>query len=165
MQKPITRHALVQACAAAALLAIAPSYAPAQNGGQTQNGSQAQPAQPAPQTPEVRTRPLALPGLGTGQQPATQVRPEPLPGETDPTVIERVGLDELSLSAIVVAVNPDNNIAMLEHDGIGYLVHKGSKIGSKNGVVREISATTVVVEEPAPEPGGGPNVVELTLPR
>ncbi|MDR1081941.1 MAG: hypothetical protein LBQ79_13520 [Deltaproteobacteria bacterium] len=161
MQKPITRHALIQACAAAALLAIAPSYAPAQNGGQSP------PAQPAP-APDVRTQPLALPApgpqSGTGDE-SVPARSEPIPGETDPTVIERVKLDDLSLSAIVVAANPENNIAMLEHAGVGYLVHKGSKIGSRSGIVREITATAVVIEEPAPEPGGGSNVVELTLPQ
>jgi type II secretory pathway component PulC len=88
-----------------------------------------------------------------------------MPGETDPTVIERVQLADLSLSAIVVASDPSNNIAMLEHGGVGYLVHKGSKIGSKNGVVREITASTVVIEEPGSVPGGGVNVVELSLPQ
>jgi hypothetical protein len=110
--------------------------------------------------PAARTRPPEIPGPGRQPRPAEE---EAIPGAMDPTVIQRVRVEDLLLSAIVVAANPDNNIAMIEHEGIGYMVHKGTRIGSSNGVVREITSDTVVIEEEGAGPGS--HVVELTLPR
>ncbi|MDR1041246.1 MAG: hypothetical protein LBR80_13990 [Deltaproteobacteria bacterium] len=151
MHKQKTRITLLLACAAAAVAAVVvPAYAPAQNDSGT-----------AAPTQEASTRPLALPGPAQ----AAPARPDALSGETDPTAIERVGLSDLSLSAIVTAANPEHNIAMLELEGVGYIVQKGSRIGSNNGVVREITATTVVVEEPGGETGIDTNTIELKLPQ
>jgi type IV pilus assembly protein PilP len=87
-------------------------------------------------------------------------------GETDPTILERFPLDEFSLAAIVVSRNPENSIAMLEYNGIGYTVKKGSKIGTKNGVVKEITANSIIIEEQGT--GGelyGGNLIEISLPQ
>ncbi|MDR3154137.1 MAG: hypothetical protein LBW85_07710 [Deltaproteobacteria bacterium] len=143
---------LIPACAAGVLLAIAPSFAPAQDS----SG-----AGQAAQTPPPRSMPMGVPGPEAGAAPPD----EPIPGQTDPTVIERVRLEDLSLSAIVVASDPNDNIAMLEHEGVGYLVHKGSRIGSGRGIVREITGTAVIIEVPGAGPEGRSSTVELSLPQ
>jgi hypothetical protein len=113
--------------------------------------------------------PLPLPGpipASSGIPGSEDEAAELLPGESDPSILRKLPLSDFSLSAIVVARNPENNIAMLEHEGIGYTVKKGARIGDNDGVVKEITATSVFVEErgPAGDPRGG-NVVELRLPR
>jgi type IV pilus assembly protein PilP len=91
---------------------------------------------------------------------------ELLPGETDPTVLLRRSLADFNLQAIVVSSNPENNVAMLEYEGIGYTVRKGSRIGTKNGIVREITPSSVIVEEMGSGSGGfSENLVELRLPQ
>jgi hypothetical protein len=165
MHKPRTRNTFLQALAVALLLAIAPAYAPAQDGAQPT--APAQPGSPQPGAPDtaaapsVRILPPALPAPGQLAPPSEPA--EPIEGEMDPSVIQRVQLDELSLSAIILSEAPAKSIAMLEHNGVGYTVNEGTKIGSRNGVVREITATSVIVEEPGSEPGGPPILVELTL--
>jgi Tfp pilus assembly protein PilP len=154
MLKPSFSKLFFLALAMAALLGFAAGRAPAQNGQQAAAPSAAQ---------EPSTRPLDLPGPAPDSAPEDDS--ESPTGETDPTVIERVRLDELSLSAIVVANNPDNNIAMVEHQGVGYLVQKGARIGIGNGVVREITASSVIVEQPAAEPSSSASVVTLSLPK
>ncbi|MDR2612420.1 MAG: hypothetical protein LBG06_06195 [Deltaproteobacteria bacterium] len=153
MFKSRLKSALLLASAVAVVMAIVPSFAPAQNGTASESA----------QTPAVRSVPPALPGPAGRTAPPPE--DDPIPGETDPTLIERVNLDDMSLSAIVVASNPDNNIAMIEHEGMGYLVHKGSRIGAQNGVVREITASSIIIEEPSGGPDIESKVVELTLPQ
>jgi type IV pilus assembly protein PilP len=63
-------------------------------------------------------------------------------------MIQRLALNQFTLTAIVEAPNPGNNTALVDSGGIGYLIHRGSKIGPNNGFVREITSTKVVIEEP-----------------
>jgi Tfp pilus assembly protein PilP len=73
-------------------------------------------------------------------QPAVDTRRLPM--------IQRLALNQFTLTAIVEAPNPGNNTALVDSGGIGYLIHRGTKIGPNNGVVREITSTKVVIEEP-----------------
>jgi Tfp pilus assembly protein PilP len=63
-------------------------------------------------------------------------------------MIQRLALNQFTLTAIVEAPNPNNNTALVDSGGIGYLIQKGSKIGPNNGYVRDITSTKVVIEEP-----------------
>jgi Tfp pilus assembly protein PilP len=63
-------------------------------------------------------------------------------------MIQRLALNSFTLTAIVVHPNPNNSTALVDSGGVGYLIRKGSKIGPNNGVVREITDTKVVIEEP-----------------
>ncbi|MDR2352024.1 MAG: pilus assembly protein PilP [Deltaproteobacteria bacterium] len=68
-------------------------------------------------------------------------------GKVDPSNLEKYPIKDLSLSAIVVKNDPDNNIALLEVGGIGYSVQKGAKVGSDNGIIREITESNVIIEQ------------------
>jgi type IV pilus assembly protein PilP len=63
-------------------------------------------------------------------------------------MIQRLALNQFTLTAIVISANPENTTAMMDSGGKSYLVKKGSKIGPNNGYVREITETKVIVEEP-----------------
>lgn len=82
-------------------------------------------------------------------------------GQVDPTNLEKYPLQDLSLSAIVVKSDPEYNIALLEVGGIGYSVRKGAKVGSGNGIVREITESNVIIEELSKD--GAPTGKMVTL--
>ncbi|MDR2612421.1 MAG: pilus assembly protein PilP [Deltaproteobacteria bacterium] len=63
-------------------------------------------------------------------------------------MIQRLALNQFTLSAIVEAPNPANNTALVDAGGKGYLIEKGTKIGPNDGVVREITSSKVIIEEP-----------------
>jgi Tfp pilus assembly protein PilP len=63
-------------------------------------------------------------------------------------MIQRLALNQFTLTAIITSPNPAATVAQVESGGIGYLIHRGDKIGPNNGVVREITDTKVVIEEP-----------------
>ncbi|MDR2352836.1 MAG: hypothetical protein LBF22_06660 [Deltaproteobacteria bacterium] len=87
-------------------------------------------------------------------------------GQTNPQMIERVSLQDFTLSAIVVSNDPEKSFAMVENGGMSYIVHKGMRIGNKNGVIREITASSIIVEEPGSgSPGSAGNFVEIFLPQ
>jgi Tfp pilus assembly protein PilP len=125
-------------------------------------------------TPQGTTPPLP-PVLTAPQTPAPQassseatpaVEEEMETGQNDPSVLQRLSLDDFILAAIVVSNNPDNNVAMLEYNGVGYMVYKGSVIGNRNAVVKEIKATSIVIEEPSPNGASyGSNTFEISLPK
>jgi type IV pilus assembly protein PilP len=63
-------------------------------------------------------------------------------------MIQRLALNQFTLTAIIEAPTPANNTALVDSGGIGYLIRRGTKIGPNNGFVREITSTKVVIEEP-----------------
>jgi type IV pilus assembly protein PilP len=149
-----------------ALFLLCPPHLFAQSGsaGGASDGAAAEPARSLV-VPESGA-PLVLPTIPSPtaypNNPGSGEGGELLPGETDPTVLLRRSLADFNLQAIVVSSNPENNIAMLEYEGNGYTVRRGSRIGTKNGVVREITPNSVIVEE---EGGSSENLVELRLPQ
>ncbi|MDR0548387.1 MAG: pilus assembly protein PilP [Deltaproteobacteria bacterium] len=67
---------------------------------------------------------------------------------TSKPMIQQLALNQFTLSAIIVGANPDDNIALVDSGGKGYIVRKGILIGNNNGFVREITPNKVVIEEP-----------------
>lgn len=62
------------------------------------------------------------------------------------TPLERIGLDQLKLVAIIRA--PSGNKALVEdNSGKGFIIKKGTYIGLNAGIVSQINANSVVVEE------------------
>ncbi len=62
------------------------------------------------------------------------------------TPLERISLDQLNLVAIVRA--PSGNRALMEDgSGKGFIVHKGTYVGLNQGIVTQINASSLVVEE------------------
>jgi type IV pilus assembly protein PilP len=70
-------------------------------------------------------------------------------------MIQRLALNQFTLSAIIVAANPSDNTALVDSGGVGYLIRKGTKIGPNNGIVKEITDTKVIIEEPDVSYSGG----------
>ena len=62
------------------------------------------------------------------------------------TPLEKISLDQLNLVAIVRA--PSGNRALMEDSsGKGFIVHKGTYVGLNSGIVTQINASSLVVEE------------------
>ncbi|PID39845.1 MAG: hypothetical protein CR984_06005 [Proteobacteria bacterium] len=62
------------------------------------------------------------------------------------TPLERVSLDQLKLVAIIRAAS-GNKALVEENSGKGYIVKKGTYIGLNSGIVSQINASGIVVEE------------------
>jgi type IV pilus assembly protein PilP len=80
-------------------------------------------------------------------------------------MIQRLALNQFTLTAIVEAANPANNSALVDSGGTGYIIQRGTKIGPNNGFVREITSTKVIIEEPEVNFRGehGSRVFEMSL--
>jgi Tfp pilus assembly protein PilP len=63
-------------------------------------------------------------------------------------VLQRLALNQFTLNAIVLTDNPDRTSALVDNAGVGYILHRGTLIGPNNGYVKEITANTVIIEEP-----------------
>ncbi len=62
------------------------------------------------------------------------------------TPLERIGLDQLKLVATIRA--PSGNRALVEDSsGKGYIIKNGTYIGLNSGIVTQINAASVIVEE------------------
>ncbi|MDR2199931.1 MAG: pilus assembly protein PilP [Deltaproteobacteria bacterium] len=85
--------------------------------------------------------------IETVMRPRVQEKKDPEADKRLP-MIQRLALNSFTLTAIVVHPNPENSTALVDSGGVGYLIRKGTKIGPNNGVVREITDTSVVIEEP-----------------
>jgi Tfp pilus assembly protein PilP len=84
--------------------------------------------------------------------------------ETRP-MIQQLALNQFTLSAIIVADNPDDNMALVDSGGKGYIIYKGTLIGNNYGKVREITNTKVIIEEPEStyRSSAGTRVTEIRL--
>ena len=82
----------------------------------------------------------------------------------DPTQqLQQVSLDKLTLSAVVVATNPDDTSALLESGNRSFIVHKGSPIGPNGGYVKEITTREVIVAVPIIDSLGAKSLAETVL--
>jgi Tfp pilus assembly protein PilP len=63
-------------------------------------------------------------------------------------LIQRLSLNQFTLSAIVVSANPDATSALLDSGGRSFIVHRGTLIGPNGGYVKEITPSRVLVVEP-----------------
>jgi type IV pilus assembly protein PilP len=63
-------------------------------------------------------------------------------------LIQRLAINQFTLSAIVVSADPNATSALVNSSGRGFILHRGTLIGPNNGYVKEITATKVVIEEP-----------------
>jgi Tfp pilus assembly protein PilP len=63
-------------------------------------------------------------------------------------LLQRLALNQFTLSAIVVSANPDATSALLDGGGRSFIVHRGTLIGPNGGYVKEITPSRVIVVEP-----------------
>jgi Tfp pilus assembly protein PilP len=101
-------------------------------------------------------------GQGSSPEPSEEglvvVEPE---ADTDQSAgLQDVSLENVAVTAIIVSSDPANSTALLEVGGVGHLIHQGSRLGANSGFVKEITPTTVVIEESVE---GTSRLVELTL--
>ena len=70
----------------------------------------------------------------------------PNPGKINETILETLDLSQLELIAIMVG--PKGNWAMVrDSKGVGHVIKKGIKIGTKGGVVDKITEHEVIIRE------------------
>ncbi|MDR1871387.1 MAG: pilus assembly protein PilP [Deltaproteobacteria bacterium] len=80
-----------------------------------------------------------------------QPKPPTVAGEEElraKPMIQKLALNQFTLVAIVVGKNGENNLAMVDSGGKGYIVKKGDLIGNNKGYVKEITQNKLIVEEP-----------------
>jgi Tfp pilus assembly protein PilP len=63
-------------------------------------------------------------------------------------LLQRLALNQFTLSAIVVSANPEATSALLDGGGRSFIVHRGTLIGPNGGYVKEITPSRVIVVEP-----------------
>jgi Tfp pilus assembly protein PilP len=63
-------------------------------------------------------------------------------------LLQRLALNQFTLSAIVVSANPEATSALLDSGGRSFIVHRGTMIGPNGGFVKEITTNRVIVVEP-----------------
>jgi Tfp pilus assembly protein PilP len=78
-------------------------------------------------------------------------------------LLQRLALNQFTLSAIVVASNPNATSALLDSGGRSFIVHRGTLIGPNGGYVKEISSNRVIIEEPLLDYRGETRPVETVF--
>jgi Tfp pilus assembly protein PilP len=63
-------------------------------------------------------------------------------------LLQRLALNQFTLSAIVVSSDPNATSALLDSGGRSFIVHRGTLIGPNGGYVKEIAPNRVIVVEP-----------------
>ena len=63
-------------------------------------------------------------------------------------LLQRLTLNQFTLSAIVVSADPGATSALLDSGGRSFIVHRGTLIGPNGGYVKEITPNRVIVVEP-----------------
>ncbi|MDR2302570.1 MAG: hypothetical protein LBF38_11090 [Deltaproteobacteria bacterium] len=79
--------------------------------------------------------------------PAT-VNPQKVANEKNKLPIQKLALSQFTLTAIIVAADPRDSTANVDSGGKGFLIKQGSLIGPNDGYVKEITESSVVIEEP-----------------
>lgn len=83
--------------------------------------------------------------------------------EADLTPLQKYDLSELNLVAIIIR---DDNLraAMVEDKaGYGYILKQGMLVGKNNGIIRQITADSIIVEEKTVDASGSAKTNTVTL--
>ena len=67
--------------------------------------------------------------------------------ESELTPLQKYDLSELKLVAIILQSNVEPAAMVEDKAGYGYVIKKGMQIGKNNGIIREITANDVIVDE------------------
>ena len=95
-------------------------------------------------------------------QPPLENIKDPLPSEEDPLV--HFDLSQLRLTAIIRDQEGNLKGSIETPTGRGFIVTQGSRVGSKGGLVKEISRARLLIEEPADSSADHPRkVTELSI--
>ena len=83
--------------------------------------------------------------------------------EADLTPLQKYDLSEFKLVAIILQGNSEPTAMVEDKAGYGYIIKKGLLIGKNNGIIKEISAIGVVIDEKTVDAAGSEKLKTTTL--
>ena len=83
--------------------------------------------------------------------------------ESDLTPLQKYDLSEFKLVAIILQGNSEPAAMVEDKAGYGYIIKKGLLIGKNNGIIKEISAIGVVIDEKTVDSTGSEKLKTTTL--
>lgn len=83
--------------------------------------------------------------------------------ESELTPLQKCDLSELKLVAIILQSNVEPAAMVEDKAGYGYVIKKGMHIGKNNGIIREITANDVIVDEKTVDAAGTEKTETSTL--
>ena len=83
--------------------------------------------------------------------------------ESDLTPLQKYDLSEFKLVAIILQGNSEPTAMIEDKAGYGYIIKKGLLIGKNNGIIKEISAIGVVIDEKTVDAAGSEKLKTTTL--
>jgi type IV pilus assembly protein PilP len=83
--------------------------------------------------------------------------------ESDLPPLQKYDLSEFKLVAIILQGNSEPTAMIEDKAGYGYIIKKGLLIGKNNGIIKEISAIGVVIDEKTVDAAGSEKLKTTTL--
>jgi len=103
--------------------------------------------------------PLVSDAAITSQKTAGQAAPE----DADLPPLQKYDLSEFNLVAIIIRDDNSSTAMVEDKAGYGYILKQGMLIGKNNGIIRQITPNTIVVEEKTVDPSGSEKNNTVTL--
>ena len=103
--------------------------------------------------------PLVSDAAITSQKTAGQAAPE----DADLPPLQKYDLSEFNLVAIIIRDDNSSTAMVEDKAGYGYILKQGMLIGKNNGIIRQITPSTIVVEEKTVDPSGSEKNNTVTL--
>jgi type IV pilus assembly protein PilP len=95
--------------------------------------------------------------------PSSKQAPQASLPESELTPLQKYDLSELKLVAIILQSNVEPTAMVEDKSGYGYVIKKGMQIGKNNGIIREITANEVIVDEKTVDAAGAEKTETSTL--
>ena len=103
--------------------------------------------------------PLVSDAAITSQKTAGQAAAE----DADLPPLQKYDLSEFNLVAIIIRDDNSSTAMVEDKAGYGYILKQGMLIGKNNGIIRQITPSTIVVEEKTVDPSGSEKNNTVTL--
>ena len=103
--------------------------------------------------------PLVSDAAITSQKTAGQAAAE----DADLPPLQKYELSEFNLVAIIIRDDNSSTAMVEDKAGYGYILKQGMLIGKNNGIIRQITPSTIVVEEKTVDPSGSEKNNTVTL--
>ena len=103
--------------------------------------------------------PLVSDAAITGQKAAGKAAPE----DADLPPLQKYDLSEFKLVAIIIQDDNTSTAMVEDKAGYGYILKQGMLVGKNNGIIRQITPSTIVVEEKTVDASGSEKNNTVTL--